>query len=206
MNRPLTLWSDAALLRHVEGLFERSIALKQQVVQTHAGDIVAIAREIHTAVSEGRKVLFCGNGGSAADAQHLAAELLVRLRPQVNRQPIAALSLAADMSSLTACSNDLAYDAYFERMVQALGAKGDVLVGLTTSGTSASIVRALAAARQQQLFTVGLLGGAGRPALDYCDAALLVPSSETGRVQEAHITIGHAVLELVEEMWLGNNP
>lgn len=204
MNRPAALWSDAALLRHVEGLFERSIALKQRVVQAHAGDIVAIARKIFSAVGEGRKVLFCGNGGSAADAQHLAAELLVRLRPQVNRQPIAALSLAADMSSLTACSNDLAYDAYFERMVQALGSKGDVLVGLTTSGTSPSIVRALAAARQQQLVTIGLLGGAGRPALDHCDTALLVPSSETGRVQEAHITIGHAVLELVEEMWLGN--
>jgi D-sedoheptulose 7-phosphate isomerase len=206
MNRPVALWSDAALLRHVEGLFERSIALKQQVVQKHAGDIVAIARHIFTAVAAGRKVLFCGNGGSAADAQHLAAELLVRLRPQVNRRPIAALSLAADMSSLTACCNDLAYDAYFERMVQALGVQGDVLVGLTTSGTSVSIVRALAAAREQQLITIGLLGGAGRPALDYCDTALLVPSSETGRVQEAHITIGHAVLELVEEMWLGSNP
>ena len=206
MNRPVALWSDATLLRHVEGLFERSIAIKQQVVQNQAGEIVAIARHLFTAVAAGRKVLFCGNGGSAADAQHLAAELLVRLRPQVNRKPISALSLAADMSSLTACSNDLSYDAYFERMVQALGRKGDVLVGLTTSGTSASIVRALAAAREQQLITVGLLGGAGRPALDYCDTALLVASSETGRVQEAHITIGHAVLELVEEMWLGNNP
>jgi len=175
-------------------------------VRTQAGEIVAIARHIFTAVAAGRKVLFCGNGGSAADAQHLAAELLVRLRPQVNRNPIAALSLAADMSSLTACSNDLSYDAYFERMVQALGARGDVLVGLTTSGTSVSVVRALAAARQQQLVTIGLLGGAGRPAFDYCDTALLVPSCETGRVQEAHITIGHAVLELVEEMWLGNNP
>ncbi len=187
-------------VRHVRELFARSAALKSEVSALHAETIVEIAELIAGALEGGGKVLFCGNGGSAADAQHLAAELLVRLRPTVHRQALPALSLAVDSSSMTACANDLEFDAYYERMVQALGRPGDVLIGLSTSGRSMSVVHALRAARESGLRTVGLLGGEGQPALAHCEMAIVVPSDETGRVQEAHITIGHAVLEVVEDL------
>lgn len=187
------------MVERVRQLFDRSIRVKQDVVSQHAETIVAIALEVTASLDRGGKLLLCGNGGSAADAQHLAAELLVRLRPHINRQAIPALSLATDMSSITACANDYEYDAYFERMVGALGRPGDVLLGITTSGKSASVVRALRAAREGGLRTIGLLGGTGQPALAECDLALVVPSDETGRIQEAHITIGHAVMELIED-------
>ena len=187
------------MVERVRQLFDRSIRVKQDVAGQHAATIVAIALEIVGSIERGGKLLLCGNGGSAADAQHLAAEMLVRLRPHINRDAIPALSLATDMSSLTACANDYEYDAYFERMTRALGRPGDVLMGNTTSGRSASVVRALRAARQGGLRTIGLLGGDGQPALAECDVALVVPSDETGRIQEAHITIGHAVMELVED-------
>lgn len=190
--------ADDRRVSHVRALFERSASLKREVSEHHAQTLVTIARALAESLSAGGKVLFCGNGGSAADAQHLAAELLIRLRPEANRIPLPALSLAADVSSLTACSNDYDYDSYFERLVQALGRPGDILVGISTSGRSMSVVRALRAAREKQMVTVGLLGGDGQPALSECDLALLVPSSETGRIQECHITAGHAVMELVE--------
>ena len=187
------------MVERVRQLFDRSIRIKQDVARQHAATIVAIALEIVGSLERGGKLLLCGNGGSAADAQHLAAEMLIRLRPHIDRDAIPALSLATDMSSITACANDYEYDAYFERMTRALGRPGDVLMGITTSGRSASVVRALHAARQGGLRTIGLLGGSGHPALVECDVALVVPSDETGRIQEAHITIGHAVMELVED-------
>src|SRR5688572_12062345 len=188
---------------HVRAIFDRSATLKREVSEHQAETLVNIARAVAGSLNTGGKVLFCGNGGSAADAQHLAAELLIRLRPEVNRIPLPALSLAADVPSLTACANDYDYDSYFERLVQALGRPGDILVGISTSGRSMSVVRALRAARQQKMLTVGLLGGDGHPALSECDLALLVPSSETGRIQECHITAGHAVMELVEAFCCG---
>ena len=185
---------------HVRDLFARSIDLKHQVSERYAGTIVQIAEVVADAILRGRKVLLCGNGGSAADAQHLAAELLIRLRPHIDRAPLPALALAADTSSLTACANDYSFEVYYERMTQALGAPGDILIAITTSGRSPNVVRALQAARQKQMVTVGLLGGGAEPALSHCDWAVVVPSTETGRVQEAHIAIGHALMELVEDM------
>jgi D-sedoheptulose 7-phosphate isomerase len=196
---PLVPADSDALIVQVRAVFERSIRLKRDVAEQHAATIVAIALEIVASIEQGGKLLLCGNGGSAADAQHMAAEMLVRLRPTLDRAAIPALSLAIDMSSMTACANDYEYDAYFERMTRALGRPGDVLMGITTSGRSASVIRALRAARESGLRTIGLLGGSGQPALAECDVALVVPSDETGRVQEAHITIGHAVMELVED-------
>ena len=194
--------TDPHLLRHVRELFERSIDVKKEVAAHSAATIVDIACALVMSLRHGGKILLCGNGGSAADAQHLAAELLVRLRPHIDRDALPALSLASDMSSITACANDYTYDGFFERMVKALGNPPDVLIGITTTGRSPSIVRALRAARARKMTTVGLLGGDGMPALDACDIALVVPSTETGRIQESHITAGHAVLELVEDLWL----
>ena len=171
-------------------------------METQADVIVRMAEAIFQSLRQGGKVLLCGNGGSAADAQHLAAELLVRLRPHVNREGIPALALATDTSSLTACCNDYGFDVYYERMTRALGKPGDVLIGITTSGRSSNVVRALRAAREKKMVTIGLLGGDGSPALAECDLALVVPSTITGRVQEIHITVGHALMELVEDLLL----
>lgn len=190
----------------VRALFEASIATKHLVIRDCLPDIVRIAEACAASLRAGGKILFCGNGGSAADAQHLAAELLVRLRPHINRAPLAAIALTLDASTMTACGNDYGFEAHFERMVQALGRPGDVLIGITTSGKSANVIRALQAARQVQIRTIGLLGCGGQPALAHCDLALVVPSSETGRIQESHITAGHAIMELVEDAVLSGKP
>ena len=187
---------------YVREIFARSIALKEKVMKNHCDVIVDIATNCADAIERGGKLLICGNGGSAADAQHLAAELLVRLRPNVNRPGIAAIPLAIDSSSLTACGNDYSYEVYFERMTQALGREGDVLLGITTSGKSPNIIHAFKAARTIGMKTIGFLGGNGGPALEHCDLALVIPSTETGRIQECHITAGHAAMELIEEILL----
>ena len=183
----------------VKSLFARSIAIKQNVLAHHCGSIVAMADICIGSLSGGGKLLLCGNGGSASDAQHLAAELLVRLRPDVNGAGLPAIALALDMSSLTACGNDYSYEVYFERMTAALGRPGDVLIGITTSGKSMNVIKALKMAHALGMKTLGFLGGSGGAALEHCDAALVVPSTETGRIQEVHITAGHALMELIED-------
>ncbi len=187
---------------HLERLFHASIEAKQATLKQGAATIIAAAEVMAGCLAAGGKLLLCGNGGSAADAQHLAAEMLVRLRTDVRRRALPAIALAMDPSSLTASGNDHGFESHFERMVQALGQPGDVLIALTTSGKSPNVVRALAAARALRLHTVGLLGGHAQPAREHCDLAIVVPSHDTGRIQECHITIGHALMELVEEMMI----
>lgn len=186
-------------LEKIQGLFDRSLDLKRQVRDAHLGVLPVMADACARAVAQGGKILICGNGGSAGDAQHLAAELLVRLRPDINRGGIPAIPLALDSSSMTACANDYGFDLVFARMVEALGRKGDVLLALTTSGKSANVLRALEAARAMGIATLGFLGGDGGKALALCDHAFVVPSRETGRIQEIHITAGHALMELIED-------
>lgn len=183
----------------VRSLLQRSIDLKAKLIENHAERIVAMADICIDSLSNGGKLLLCGNGGSAADAQHLAAELLIRLRPDVNRDGVPAIALTLDPSSMTACGNDYSFEVYFERMTRALGRPGDVLIGITTSGRSPNVIKALQAAQQIGMKTLGFLGGNGGEALARCDLALVVPSTETGRVQEGHISIGHAMMELIED-------
>jgi D-sedoheptulose 7-phosphate isomerase len=185
--------------QNVRGMFRRSMELKQKLIDDHADRVVEMADLCIGSLCKGGKLLLCGNGGSAADAQHLAAELLVRLRPDVNREGVAAIALAMDASSMTACSNDYSFEVFYERMTRALGRPGDVLIGITTSGKSPNVIKAMQAARQMGMKTVGLLGGTGGAALAECDLALVVPSTETGRIQEGHIAIGHALMELIED-------
>jgi D-sedoheptulose 7-phosphate isomerase len=185
-----------ALIR--EALSE-SIATKRALSEQCTEIIAEIAERCAAAIADGHKILFCGNGGSAADAQHLAAELLVRLNSDYNRRPLPAIALALDVSTITACGNDFGFEVMYERMVEALGQEGDVLVGITTSGKSPNIQRALKRARDLKLLTVGFLGSGGGPALELCDLALVVPSATTSRIQESHITAGHIVMDLVEE-------
>ena len=148
------------------------------------------------ALRSGRKVMFCGNGGSAADSQHLAAEFTGRFI--ADRRPLAGLALSTDCSALTCISNDYGYEHVFSRQVQALGLPGDCLVGISTSGNSENIVRAFTYARAANITTIGLLGRDGGRMLPLSDIAVIVPSQVTARIQEAHIMIGHILCEMTE--------
>ena len=183
--------------------FEDSISVKKQIIEDSsykvlldAGDIIA------DSISSGGKLLLCGNGGSAADAQHLAAEFLVRLTSDVNRESIPALSLAQDTSTLTACINDFGSDDIFKRVFSALSSKGDTLLAITTSGNSKNIIETLKEAKSRKIFSLGFLGNGGGEALSYCDLAFVVPSTITARIQECHITAGHALLQYIEDSLL----
>lgn len=180
-------------------MMNKSAALKQRIATELADSVVGVVAACEASLRLGGKLMFCGNGGSAADSQHLATEMLIRLRPKVERQSIAALALTLDQAMLTACGNDYGYDRVFERPLRGLGRRGDVLFGITTSGRSANVMLALEAARDMGIVTVGLLGGTGEPAIGRCDHVLLVPDTETARIQECHIALGHAVLELLED-------
>lgn len=159
-------------------------------------DLERVGRLMAEAVTDGRKVLLCGNGGSAADAQHIAAELVGRF--MTNRRGLPSIALTTDTSILTAVSNDYGYDHVFERQVEALGGKGDLLIGISTSGNSPNVERALVKARQMGIVTIGLLGRDGGRCLDLCDYAFVVPHTESARIQEIHITLGHILCGIVD--------
>jgi D-sedoheptulose 7-phosphate isomerase len=161
--------------QHIKEMFERSISTKQATVSTCLPAMARIAWLLAKSLRGGGKILLCGNGGSAANAQHLAAELLVRLRPHVNRPPIPAIALAMDSSSMTACGNDYSYEEFYARMVEGLGDPGDVLVGITISGKSPNVCKAFEKARSLDIRTVGFLGCGGGPALPLCDEAKVAP-------------------------------
>jgi D-sedoheptulose 7-phosphate isomerase len=148
-------------------MMHRSAELKRRIATELAEQVIAVIDACERSLRGGGKLMFCGNGGSAADSQHLATEMLIRLRPKTERQSISALALTLDPAMLTACGNDYGYDRVFERPLRGLGRRGDVLFGITTSGRSANIVKALEAAREMGIVTVGLLGGTGDPAREY---------------------------------------
>ena len=178
-----------------------SAQLKERVARQNSVVIVAMARMIAGTFEDGGKVLLCGNGGSAADAQHLATELTIRYRSSVDRPALPAIALSTDTSALTAGANDLGYDAVFARLVEAYGREGDILLGLSTSGNSRSVVNALEFAQQQGMKTLALLGGSGGQMKGLADLEIIVPhSGSADRVQECHITIGHVLIDLVERM------
>jgi D-sedoheptulose 7-phosphate isomerase len=177
-----------------------SIVLKTQLQDKIYSDIFQEMGNLLTkSIVSGGKILFCGNGGSAADAQHLAAELLVRLRPKFNRNPIPAISLVMDTSTITACGNDFGYDHIFERNLLALGKKDDVLVCISTSGMSKNLIYAAQAAKSMNIKTLGFLGNNGGELNKHCDLSLVVPSQNTARIQECHILLGHALMEFLED-------
>lgn len=180
-------------------MMNKSADLKRRIAVELADTVIRVVDVCETSLRAGGKLLFCGNGGSAADSQHLATEMLIRLRGSHERPSIAAIALTLDPAMLTACGNDYGYDRVFERPLRGLGRAGDVLFGITTSGRSPNVIKAFEAAREMRIVTVGMLGGKGEPALGLCDLALLVPDSETARIQECHIALGHAVLELLED-------
>lgn len=189
----------------IESLFMDSISVKRACLEQGLTCISNIGNEIYGSVKNGGKIMLCGNGGSAADAQHLAAEMLVRLKPMNNREGIAAIALAQDTSTITACGNDFGYEKLYGRMVASLGKEGDCLIGITTSGNSENIVLAMKIAKNMGIKVFGFLGSGGGEALKYCDEAFIVPSNDTGRIQESHITAGHALMEYVEDRLIASN-
>jgi len=188
----------AAMKAGVVRMFQESAALKLRFVEANADRIVATARQMAESLRRGGKLLFFGNGGSAADAQHLAAEFVNRFLRQ--RGALAAIALTTDTSALTSISNDLGFDHVFARQVEALGRAGDVVVAISTSGGSPNVLRAVEAARRLGCLTVALTGGTGGALAAAANEAFVVPSAETPRIQETHITLGHALCALVEDL------
>lgn len=161
------------------------------------GVIEAMAERCKSALAAGNKILFCGNGGSAADSQHLAAELVGRF--QKERRSLASIALTTDTSILTAVGNDYGYDEVFARQVEGLGRSGDILIGISTSGNSKNVVKAVEAARNIGMHTFAFTGEGGGKMAELCDLLFAVPSKVTARIQEMHILAGHILCELVEE-------
>ena len=189
----------------IEQLFKQSIKTKQDCIKQGFQSLYQMGDSITQSVQNGGKIILCGNGGSAADAQHLAAEMLVRLRPMNNREGVSAMTLAQDTSTITACGNDFGYEMLYERVLRSLGKKGDCLIGITTSGNSKNVILAMKAAQEMGIKVFGFLGCKGGEALKYCDEAFIVPSDDTGRIQEAHITAGHALMEYIEDRLIESN-
>ncbi|MEW6196325.1 MAG: SIS domain-containing protein [Bacteroidota bacterium] len=145
-----------------------------------------------------KKMLLCGNGGSAADCQHIATELMIRLNHDIKRPALAAIALTTDSSNLTAGGNDIGFENVFARNVEGLGNEGDILLAISTSGNSQNVIKAVEKAHEKKMFVVGFLGGSGGKLKDKVDLPIIIPSSNTQRIQEGHITIAHIICELTE--------
>ena len=187
------------IARHIE----ENIHVTRQVLDVLITPMKECARVFISTLNNGGKILFCGNGGSAADSQHLAAELVVRLRGSFDRPAIPAMALTVDTSILTACSNDYGFERVFARQIEALGKPEDLLVALSTSGNSPNVIEAVIQAKKQDIYVVGFLGGDGGALAGQVDLPVIVPSKTTARIQEAHILMGHIVCELVETELFG---
>lgn len=177
--------------------FRESIRVKEELLGSQVEIIVRMVQEIIKALKDGGKIIFFGNGGSAADAQHLAAELVGRFK--LERRGLPALALSTNTSVLTSVGNDYSFEQVFARQVEALGKPEDVVVGISTSGGADNVIEGILAAKAADIFTIGLTGGKGGKLAEVVDLAIIVPSPDTARIQEAHITIGHLVCQLVEE-------
>lgn len=181
-----------------------SAAVKQQVFKTCLTSILAAAELITKTFQSGGKLLLCGNGGSAADCQHLAAEFTNRLTAAMERPALPALALTTDTSFLTAHANDYGFETIFERQIQALGRPGDVLLGISTSGYSANVIRAVTTAQAMDISTIVLMGQQGS-LKEQATIAIVVPSERTQYIQEAHLAIEHILCDLVEQALFGKS-
>ena len=184
--------------------FETSAEVKRRFVQTYAQQILDVAQVIIRAFHDGRKVLLFGNGGSATDASHIAAEFVGRYRR--DRMALPAMALATDMAALTCIANDYEYADIFSRQIEAHGRKGDVAIAISTSGNSPNVLRGSQVAQDQGLATIGWTGQTGGQLMDVVDYCFQVPSTSTARIQECHITLGHVLCEIIEERLFAQTP
>ncbi|MFN0158836.1 MAG: SIS domain-containing protein [Bacteroidota bacterium] len=192
---PLTILARQAF---IQDELKASSEIKLKIFEHCTDKIIKAVDLIIKSLNDKKKILLCGNGGSAADAQHIATEFVIRMNPAIKRPGIPAIALTTDSSMLTAGANDLGYDNVFARAVEALGQSGDVLIGISTSGKSESVNNAFKMARSKGMATIGFLGKDGGTARDLVDIAIIVPSNDTQRIQEGHITVGHIICGLVE--------
>ncbi len=184
-------------MQRVKDSLYSSAELKKTVADTLSGDILEAANRIKSCLDKGGKLILMGNGGSAADCQHIAAELVGRFKKE--RRALPAIALTVDTSSLTALGNDYGFDTIFERQLEALARENDAVVGISTSGNSENVVRALKKANALGAETIGLVGNNGGKIKEIANLSIVVPSNDTARIQEVHITIGHIICELIEE-------
>jgi D-sedoheptulose 7-phosphate isomerase len=183
---------------------EESVNTKKKLIKLD-NEIQNSISLMYKTIKDNYKVMICGNGGSAADAQHLAAEFLVRLRPKVNRQPLPILTLAMDTSTITACSNDYKFEDIFYRPLKALGKKNDLLICISTSGNSKNLIKAIKEAKRKKIYVISFLGKKGGKMRNMSDIEIIVPSNNVARIQECHIFLGHFIFEQVENLILKNN-
>ena len=189
--------------KNLQEQIKDSIRTKELVLENCLTDIEKIGYKLSECLKNGNKILFCGNGGSSCDAAHIAAELIVRFKSGNERRALPAIALGTDHAILTACANDYGYEDIFSRQVEAFGQKGDVLVGITTSGNSPNVLKAIHQAKNQGLTTISMLGGNGGKLKSFCDFEITVPSSITARIQESHIMIGHLFCSIIEKELFG---
>ena len=180
--------------------------IRERMENACAADIEKAALLVAAALAKGNKILLCGNGGSAADSQHIAAEFIVRLSAERNRISHPAIALTTDTSILTAALNDLGGESIFARQVEGLGKKGDILIAFTTSGNSPNVIKAMEIARKMKLHIIGFLGGTGGKAKSRCDVSIVVPSAVTHFIQEGHISAGHILCQLTEYLLFDASP
>jgi D-sedoheptulose 7-phosphate isomerase len=178
---------------------ETKLKIKQECLK----DILSATELLVETFRNGNKLLLCGNGGSAADCQHIAAELVIRLSHKINRPALPAIALTTDTSNLTAGGNDIGFENVFARSVEGLGRKGDILIIISTSGNSPNLIKAVEKAKVIGIKTIGFLGGSGGKLKSLVDLPIIIPSSNVQRIQEGHITVAHIICELVEEELYG---
>lgn len=181
---------------HILALVKESIEVKQKAVEEHVSTIEEISKILIQTFQQNHRVFFCGNGGSAADSQHFAAELVGRF--QKERRALPAIALTTDTSILTSLSNDYHYDIVFSRQLEALGSQGDVLVGISTSGMSLNIIKAFEVAKKLKIKTIALTGRDGGAMAKMADISIIVPSNVTARIQEVHLTFFHIICQMID--------
>ncbi|MEW5842960.1 MAG: D-sedoheptulose 7-phosphate isomerase [Bacteroidota bacterium] len=186
----------------VDSLKESS-ELKLNIEKNCKAEILVAVQSLADAFRNGKKLLLCGNGGSAADCQHIATELVIRLSHHIQRPALPAIALTTDTSNITAGGNDIGFENVFARNVEGLGAEGDVLLAISTSGNSPNIIKAVEKAHQKKMFVIGFLGGNGGKIKPLVDLPIIMPSSNIQRIQEGHITVAHIICELVETALYG---
>lgn len=185
-------------IKFITESLKESAAIKLLVLEKCSDDIQKVSELLIQCIKNGNKLMLIGNGGSAADAQHIATEFMIRLSYDIKRPAIPALALTTDSSNITAGGNDIGFENIFARNVEGLGKKGDVLICISTSGNSLNIINAVYKAKEMGIITVGLLGMGGGKLINECDYNIVIPSDNVQRIQESHITIGHILCELTE--------
>lgn len=188
--------------KYIQDQLEESAATKKRMFEACARDVLNAVDAIINAFNNKKKILLCGNGGSAADAQHIATELVIRMN-KANRAALPAIALTTDTSMLTAGGNDIGFENVFARQVEALGTSGDVLIAISTSGKSENVNRAIRQAKQRGMTVIGLLGKDGGASKNLVDIPIVIPSNDTQRIQEGHITVAHIICGIIETEMFG---